>query len=544
MATTPRTTPGSAQLRAHTIRVERQHTESNLLSSSRRQYLCTAVGLILASPFLAAPSGAQTWRIVPSIAWESTFTNNVNLSANRQSDWVNQFTPAVRIDEKGSHSRIAGSVSLAMLVYARTSENNYLAPSADLTGRFEAIDNFLFVDASANVSQQYQSPFGTRSTSLANATGNRYTNQVYSVSPYIEVDRPDGVSYGLRQRSIWSNGGGASGLSSTDRNFTSNIDGHFTRQSGTTGLGVQYNRSDIYFPDIQNAGRDTERTEIARGQFFYRPDYNVQLSASVGYENNQFFFSDERGTTYGAGIVWHPTDRTNLDASWEHRFFGTGYHVDFSHHTALTLWSLNAFRDITSYPQQIANIPAGGDVNLLLNNLYATRVIDPIQRQTFVDQLIHNRGLPSQLSTPLAIYAQQLTLVESVTGSVGLLGARNSVFFTAYYTKDEPATRGADELAPLLDALLRTRQTGTSIAWTHQLAPLLTLAASADASRASDSAGLTTRFYSTRLGLSFALSPLTTAYSGVRYQRSTSNNEIASNFDEVAVFVGLTHTFR
>ena len=198
----------------------------------------------------------------------------------------------------------------------------------------------------------------------------------------------------------------------------------------------------------------------------------------------------------------------------------------------------------SSNPQQVAAIPAGVDVNLMLNNLYATRVVDPILRQTFVDQLIHNRGLPAQLSTPLAIYAQEVTLVESLNGSVGLLGARNAVFANAYYVKDEPAARGSDELAPLLNALLRTRQAGAGLSWTHQLEANLSLAASVDASRAADSAGLVTRLYAVNATLSRPLSPLTTAHAGIRYQHSASNNELASNFEEVAIFVGLRHLFQ
>ena len=134
----------------------------------------------------------ETWRIVPSVAYESTFTNNVSLSStDRQSDWVNQLTPAVQFTERGAHSQLTGRIALPVLLYARTSENNDVAPQANIVGKFEAIERFLFIDASALVSQEFISPLGTRSISLANATNNRYTQQTYVISPYIEVDRPE-----------------------------------------------------------------------------------------------------------------------------------------------------------------------------------------------------------------------------------------------------------------------------------------------------------------------------------------------------------------
>ena len=86
---------------------------------------------------------------------ESTLTDNVNLapSDQRKSDWVNQFTPALAFHEAGAHTKLDGSISLPMLVYARTSENNYVAPDANVNGTLEAIDKFLFIDAYARTSR-------------------------------------------------------------------------------------------------------------------------------------------------------------------------------------------------------------------------------------------------------------------------------------------------------------------------------------------------------------------------------------------------------
>jgi uncharacterized protein (PEP-CTERM system associated) len=518
-------------------------------SATRRLRLGTG-GVALAGLALLVSSAphAETWRIVPMLSYESTFTNNVELTSDRRSDWVNQFTPGIQFTELGAHSRLNGRISLPMLLYARTHGSNDVAPQANVVGTFEAIEKFFFIDASANVAQQFRSPLGARSVSLANATGNRYTQQTYTISPYIDVQRPDGLSYGLRQQSIWSNAGGSGGVlgaGTGGNSFTSNVIGRVTRQVGVSGFSLDYNRSDIRFSDTGNLGEDKESTELVRLSALYRPDPTLQLSASFGYENNQFFFSEERGTTYGAGINWHPTDRTNLDATWEHRFFGPSYHVTFNHRMPLTVLTLAASRDLTTYPQQVAALPEGGDVNTLLNSIFSSRVSDPILRQSLVDQVIRERGLPNQLSTPLAIYAQQITLAESFSATFGILGARNTIFFRAYHLRNEPAVRNEEALATLL-TLLATKQTGGNVTWTHQLASDLALTATADASRASDASNLSTRFHALNVTLSHNLSPLTLVYGGARYQHSASNTalDVAANFSELAVFFGLTHSFR
>jgi uncharacterized protein (PEP-CTERM system associated) len=494
-----------------------------------------------------AVAHAQTWQLVPALSLESTFTNNVNLlpSEQRESDWVNQITPTVKFTEKSAHTKLSGSISLPAILYARTSENNYLAPEANVTGTVEAVEKFFFIDASANVSQQALSPFGPRSSSLANATQNRYTAQVYSISPYIQGTGPGDTHYYLRQQSLWSDAAGAAVETTSNRIFTSIVDGHVTRDPRPFGWTVEYNRSDNKFQDSSVAG-GSESTQIARVRALYQADYSVQLSAILGYEDNRFFLTHERGAVYGAGIVWTPTDRTSLNATAEHRFFGTSYHVAFSHRMPLSVWSVEASRDITNYPQQIATLPGGQNVTALLNALYSGRVPDPTQRQMLVDQLIHDRGLPSQLAGPVPIFAGQVTLVESFTGTFGILGARNSVFLTAFRTRNEPVESIEPTLAPLLQQLSNTTQTGLNVVWTHQLEPNLSLVTNAGLSHATENTGEggSSRLYSLNAILSRQLTVLTTGYAGVRYQNSSADRSVGLDYQEFAVFLGFTHTFH
>jgi uncharacterized protein (PEP-CTERM system associated) len=481
-------------------------------------------------------ANAQTVRITPTIAWETTLTDNVDLSTQRRSDWVNQFTPGVAFQAAGAHSRLSGTLSAPMVLYARTSENNQVFPQAAVNGSWEALDRFLFVDAFANVSQQYESPFGARSTSLANATQNRYTAQAYGVTPSIRGEMPGGIAYDLRDNNTWSDANASS--IGNGRSYTNEIVGRLGRAPAPGGWALEYDRSDVRFSEESQS----ELIELARARARWRMDPAFEVSASAGYEDNRFFLTRENGAIYGLGMIWRPNDRTNLNATWEHRFFGASYDVSFNHSTRLTVWSLAASRNITSYPQQLATLGAGANVAALLNSLFAQRIADPLQRQGFVDQLIRDRGLPAVLTGPIPLLAQQVTLVEQVTASAGILGARNSILFSLYRSRSEPIEGGA--LSPLVSEAIDNTQLGTSVAWTHQLSPTLTFGTNLDWSRttANSQGGGTTRLYALRAYLSTPLSPWTSLSAGVRFQDSRS--DVADSYREAAIFLGLAYQFH
>jgi len=402
--------------------------------AARRCLLAACTALLIATNLPSAH--AQKWTIDPSVAVESTVTDNVDLvsSDRRRSDWVNQFTPAVSFTERGAHTQFQGSISVPILVYLRTgSENNYVAPAVNIAGTVEAIDRWLYIDAAADVSQQFLSPFGAQPTNLSSATQNRYTAQSYRISPYIKRSLADGIDYEVRQSSLWTDAN-ATGIQNSGRAFTNEVSGHVGREARPVGWRAEYNWTDSDFQD----SRGSETLQIGRVRGLHRPDPAVEVSASVGYEDNDFFFTQERGVTYGAGIRWHPNERTGVDAMWEHRFFGASYHVTADHRTPLSVWSISASRDLSTYPQQIASLPQGSNVSALLNSLFSSQFPDPTQRQSFVDQIIRERGLPATLNSPVSLFSRQTTLVESFNATAGLIGARNSIFFTAYRLRNQP----------------------------------------------------------------------------------------------------------
>ena len=79
---------------------------------------------------------------------------------------------------------------------------------------------------------------------------------------------------------------------------------------------------------------------------------------------------------------------------------------------------------------------------------------------------------------------EQILLEESVTATVALLGARNTLFWTIFYLRDEPISGSGTPLPPIFSNFRNdTTQQGTSLVWTHNVTPSATLNLSLTASQ-------------------------------------------------------------
>jgi len=486
----------------------------------------------------------RTTIFTPTIGVEETFTSNANFDrgiTTPKADIVTTISPGFLLNYRSARANFGGSVTLPVFIYARTGgDNNRVLPQANLGGVIEAWERFFYIDGSINISQQYFTPFGSRPASPVNATGNEYMSQSYRVSPYIKGEFPGGVRYELRDNNIWTLlSQGSTATPGINNSYTNQIIGTLDSDPRPLGWGADYLRSSVAF-----SGQDTFVTELARLRGVYRVDPQLELTSSIGYENNDYAFVQYKGSIYGVGFKWRPTDRTILDARWEHRFFGSSYNVVFDHRTALTVWNVRVSRDATSYPEEVASLAAGTSVVALIDSLFALRVPDPVLRAQLVAQFIQQRGLPTFVNSALNLYTQQINLVTSAQGSVGLLGVRNTLFFNAYYHKNEAITAAGNVAPDPASGLTNNTQSGGSVVWTHNLSPLLILTSTLDYSHtvALPPQSVRTDQGALTVVLSRPISPLTSIHAGARYQSLRS--DVRTDYTEAAVFVGFDHRFN
>lgn len=482
----------------------------------------------------------QDWNA--SFALQETATNNVNLVPNdqRQSDLVTQLTPTISGRERGSHTSLDAYVSLPVLLYMRTgAENNSILPTVNVLGDLHSVDRVAHLEGSINISQQFYTPFGAQPQDLANATNNRYRASIYRISPYLKDTVAGDIEYELRNNNTWStlNGAPVTTSNSYVAEFLARAE---TKGDRAFGWSVSYDYTDTTF-----TGQDNSIvTQLARAEPFYSIDPQFRVSLSVGYENNRYTLTSSSDAIYGVGMRWRPTDRTKVDARWEHRFFGSSYNFSFDHRTPLTVWNIQASRNITTYPQQIASLAAGASVSAYLNELFQSAYPDAAARQAAVDKFIQDRGLAQITSGPVSLWTEQIQLVQQQTATVGFIGARNSVFLSAYNVRTQPISAAGNPLPPSFFSQNDNTQTGAAINWNNRLTQSVNLAASLSGLRTAANAPLTgtTRQAFAQVTLSAPLAGRTTCFVGARYQ--TSSSDITQNYTEAAVFAGFAYTLR
>jgi uncharacterized protein (PEP-CTERM system associated) len=299
-------------------------------------------------------------------------------------------------------------------------------------------------------------------------------------------------------------------------------------------------RNDYTFEDRSRG----QRLELARARGNYSPGPQLLVFVTGGYERSRLPFANTEDAIYGVGFRWQPNERTQLAAQWEERFFGNSYLFDFNHRGPLSVWSVRASRNITTYPEQLALLVPGVSVFALLNAQLSTRIPDPLTRARFVAEFMQNRGLPAIVADPVALFVQTTYIQEDARISYGILGVRNSVLFNVYRTKAEPVGGEGAAIPPILGGFNNNTQVGGGIAWTNSLTPTANLLVTADVNRTEANPPFSGRTdqWSVRMQLTRPISPRTTGIVGLRYQDFAS--DFQNDYREFAAFVGASYTFQ
>ena len=153
----------------------------------------------------ADPAGGRNFSIVPSLSLSETLTDNSRLtSTDKQTDLVTQVTPGIRITSNGGRVKGFLDYSLTGLAYARSSSSNEFQSSLNSVVKVEAIENWAFVDATANISQQSVSAYGTRSTDSTLVNSNRTEVRTLTLSPYLTGKLASFADYDVRLTQNWT----------------------------------------------------------------------------------------------------------------------------------------------------------------------------------------------------------------------------------------------------------------------------------------------------------------------------------------------------
>ncbi len=496
----------------------------------------------------------------------ATETYNHYIGADQPSDgFVTSLTAALGIHGEGARLKLNGTVGGTEVLYAGQGESNSFAPNVNLAASLEAIEKFFYVDATANISETFVSPFGPQPGNLTTPTNNRYISQTYSVSPYLKgVIAPD-IAYSLRDDNVWTPSATYGNSSvKVPTTYYNNLNGQMSSVLGNGGgWTLQYTRQSY----DNGVDTGTYLVQVGRGIASFAVDPQLTLSLRGGYESDQFpaltgaggaFLPSQsnQGAIYGGGIDWRPTDRTLVNGYWEHQFFGSAYNWQVTHRLPNIALSALFTRGLSSYPQLALLIPAGVTVAQFLDAAFATRIPDPAQRAAAVAQFLAQTGLPPTLVSPLNFYATQITVQQTASFSAVWVGVVNALGFTLFDLKSEEISGSGSALPPAFQSGANSTQTGAGVNFSHRLSAFTNLVASAvyttttpNGNTAETLGSVRTKNYNATVSLSTQFTPKTNGSVGVTYflfdtpgSSSVPSTSIPRQAT-VGLYASIAHTF-
>lgn len=487
----------------------------------------------------ASPSGNPAWRIVPSMAADLTYTDNVGLvNTAKKSDLITRLSPGIVVEGRGGHVTGVLNFRWAEYVYANDSKRNSQQRSLNANGTVELVDQWLYLDGRGSISQQPVSAFGTQGVSNELINGNRTETSTYQWSPYIRGRLGGVADYTLRytgSRTKAGTGELAVGSGTTSSAWSGRLAGDTSLSSLGWSVDLQQQKIE------RSTARDTQ-SKRAVGALEYRIDPQVKLRVSLGRESDDYSGTQSQSRTVrGYGAEWAPTERTNVSFNKETRSFGDSYNASFQHRTALTAWRLSKSKSVNTPSDQLLNVALGSAFDLL--NLQLTSSIpDPFVRAQAVNQQLQQLGIPANAQAFGTIITSRVYISNRQEASFILTGARNIVTLSAYKSDNQVLGTGGS-VADDFSLSPNIRQSGFTTSWAHKLSPDTAVTLNGRQSRNKGStASLETKINSLSLLLTTKLGPQTSATMGLRQTRSDSTG-LASSYDEQAVTGSLFVTF-
>ena len=510
--------------------------------ASARRWALAAV----AAAASASMAHAQTIRLLPELDASLTLSNNAAYATvgQAQADAVLTLAPRMSIFSRGAQVQVDGNVGAEAVLYARGTQRSILRPRGGLNLRSQPVDRWLHFDASLSVDRVSADPYAAQPQSASSF--NDYTSLRLRATPYLQRELTPSLSLLVRSDHVLTHRVGST--SAADPGGTEpSRDAHvqeqlFLLQQRPLPLGwaLEMRRQDTTY--VAEAAAVLRQTS-ARMSANYAIGEGFDIGVVAGHELSQYSLQDRSDNIVGLRALWRPTDRSELRANVERRFFGTGLDVELRHRTPWFSFSARFDRQPVAQAGTHLLGQAGGDVAAMLDGMLSTRVPDPAARQLAVQGLIRDYQLPTTLVRPLELYTSYAQLQQEASATAVFQGRLTTVSATLYLRRRERLVNVDDVLAP--SALTSdNEQRGLELTASRRLSPLTTVTAAFRHTRIQGLAASSNRESTDTalsLGVSRALSPTSRLGLSLRHQRATS--AVTSAASESALTAMLSHRF-
>jgi uncharacterized protein (PEP-CTERM system associated) len=495
----------------------------------RQAPLAGAVSIWIA--LLANPAAAQDWLFTPTLGASAILTDNVNQSAtNKQSSLILSATPGFSLQYQGS-PRVQAAMNYGLTGVTRTGEgqSDSLFSSLNANGKAELVDNFLFLDASAVVSQQLISLLG----SPANATINDSNNAAafsYAISPYIKQRFGNFADAELR----YSATGSAFNDNAANDIYSNTLSGRLDsgREFSYLFWGLDFSMRNANVQGGQNAQFNHYGSTLG-----YDLTRHLRTFGTLGYDSNDYTATpgtETSGRSWTLGMDWTPNRRTNVKGSFGESYFGRTYSFDFNYRSAHSAWTASYSDGVSDISQQLQNTTIYYRWNCDGGPGYGGVMTPP----------------PNRTGCTLASVAP--------VGSVTTIGLANGIYVSQTFQGAVAWTKGRSSLGlNVFDTIRQYQQLvgipedtvlGVAANYAYRLQPHTTLNAGLAFTNTQSPAGLDSviarddNLYTANVGVSHEFGSRLSGTLGLRHQRRDSNDPNA-NFTENNLSASVYMTF-
>lgn len=309
--------------------------------------LARAFSVVAGCLFVSSSAHAVDWRFTPSVGSAVTYTDNVNQTAEGQNAFILRVTPGFSLISYGSR-RVQASINYSLTAAARFGDNNSndIYHNLSAVGKAELVEDFLFVEGTATMTQGLISLFGSNADATTN-NSNRASVGVYSLSPYIKKRFGTFANAEVR----YTLGGAIFGSNTAANAVTNSLVASLDSGSQFNDLSWSVDYS-LYHAD--NSGR-TRNSTFERGSVTlgYALTRKIRIFGTYGEERNDYLSaSNASGTFYNVGAGWSPSRRTNVEATIGERYFGRTYSFSARHQTRASNWHITYSEDLSDISQQ------------------------------------------------------------------------------------------------------------------------------------------------------------------------------------------------
>ncbi len=494
----------------------------------------TSLLLVLATAGGPLDAQAQTWSTETRVRAGTAATTNGGLapSGEERKDLVTAVTPTFAVSAEGLRFKLRGLVAVDLVGYARGSQPNRIAPTAEIDFAAALVERLFFLDSSVDVRPAQRDLFAARADNLS--TSNSRTEATYRVSPFLRYEASPLLTLIARQdEEVTQSGTGAL----ANRHFSRTqlrAEQRPAPYGGSIELGSQRQRYSSDGADHWNLDALLLKGDVSFGG-------DLVVGPLLAHERSTAFGETTDRTGIGAHLRWSPNERLLLAGTVQQRFFGTGWELNFRHRTPLTSFQLQTSRT----PVNTGTVPRSR-LSTFLDSILTTRYPDAAARGALVGNMIAVGGFQNELASSADVVASYPQVQSGARAAWVFLGSRNTVSVSAYQQTLRTLSRPAAPPGTLPPVDADNGQTGAAIGFNRRLTPQAALDLTSSWSRIrglGDRDGDESTEWAHRLTLTRQLSLRTTVSAGLQYRKLDTNATGANSFTAADAFVGLNHRF-